>query len=150
MTEITADKSTHFSPAHDDLIAGKKLRFYWQNTRLLIIAIFAVEAIIAVLDQFEFLTWVVEVIAFFILAYFLARKHKAKINTTLFASGYAGVLAGFIVAIFQLIWYREWLYALNLIRLPFIYCVLGIVVSFVSYLLLQGFISKKKININNK
>jgi len=147
MPEVSGDKPTSVTSVEDNLIAGKKLHFYWRATRWLIGILIVVEVAAVMIDQYAYARWIVEVLAFFLLVYFLVRKYKVRVNTTVFASGYAGVVAGIFVAIFHIIWYHEWWYLMGLIRLPFILGLLGILVSFISYLILQGFLTK---NINKK
>lgn len=144
---MVADKQTNMPIssgfAADDTIAGQKLSFYWRVTRGLILLLLILEIVIMVVNQYLYLHWVAEPLIFFILSWVLIKKYKVRLNTLVAASIFLGVIAGFLLAIFEIIWYHQWWYLFDLIRLPILLSIEGFIVSVILTLIFKSLLKNK-------
>lgn len=127
----------------DDTIAGQKLYFYWKATRGLIILLLILEIANIIIDRYLFLHWIFEGLVFVLLSWVLMRKYKSSLGTQIAASIFLGMVAGLILAIFEIIWYHQWWYLLDLIRLPVLLSIYGLVVSVIMAIIFKNIISKR-------
>ena len=132
------------APKEDTLIAGKSLEFYWKASRLFMAVLVVLEIINIIFEVYEYGYWIIEVVIFIFFTAWLLKKWRVKLATAVIACAYLGIIAGLILAIFDIIWYHQWWYLLNLIRKPFLVGLVGIVTSFIFYLTFQSFKTKKK------
>lgn len=126
----------------DDTIAGQKLSFYWRVTRGLIFLLLILEIVNIVIDRYLFLHWVSEGLVFIILNWVLMKKYKAGLGVQVAASVFLGLVVGLILAILEIIWYHQWWYFLEIIRLPVLLSIYGLVVSVIMAIILKNIIKK--------
>jgi len=137
------------SSDRDYLIAGKGWQFYWQLTRLFVFVIIFLDILNIVFHIYIYGHWAIEVFVLVLFNLWLILKWRFKLNTNITASVILGILAGLLLAIFDIIWYHQFVYLLNFIRQPFILGLLGLAVSLTCYLLFQNIRSKFS-EINSK
>lgn len=130
------------SVERDDLIAGKGWQFYWQLVRLFVLAILILNIINIAFDIYVYGHWVIEIFIFILFNLWLILKWRFKLSTNVTASVILGILAGLLLAIFDVIWYHQFVYLLNFIRQPFILGVEGLVISVVFFLLFSNLKSR--------
>ncbi len=141
---IEKDSSTI---SKEELIAGKSLSFYWQTIKWFILLLLVLEVSNIAFNIYEYGHWIIEAVVFLLFNFWLLRIRRLEFNTALTASIFIGIGGGLLLAIFEIIWYRELVYLLSLIRQPFIITGIGVVASFTFFLLFKNLLSKKD---NNK
>ena len=147
MTDEKSIENTSLTTSKDELIAGKSLHFYWQATKWFILLLVVLEAVNIIFSINEYGHWFIEALVFILFNFWLLRIRRLEYNTALVASIFIGIGGGLGLAVFEILWYREYIYLLNVIRQPFIITALGIVASFTFFLLFKNLLSKKD---NNK
>ncbi|MDP2684594.1 MAG: hypothetical protein Q8P20_06120 [bacterium] len=135
------------SMERDSLIAGKSLSFYWQSTKWFILLFVALEAVNIIFDIYAYGHWIIEAVMFLLFNFWLMRIRRLEFKTSMTASIFLGIGAGLLLAIFNIIWYHQVVYLLDLIRQPVIITAVGLVVSFGFFLLFKSLLSNKD---NNK
>lgn len=128
--------------ADDDTIAGQRLSFYWKATRGLIFLLLILEIANIIIDRYLFLHWIFEGFVFILLNWVLMRKYKSGLGMQISASIFLGIVAGLILAIFEIIWYHQWWYFLEIIRLPVLLSIYGLVVSVIMAIIFKNIIKK--------
>jgi len=149
MAEVshTEDKATTSYNGGDSLVAGKSLNFYWRSIRWFILIIAILDGLNIVFQLVpDYGHWVIEVAVFLVFNFWLLRIRRIEMKTVLTANILLGLGAGLLLAIFEIIWYHQVVYLLNLIRQPVIVTALGIVSSLTFYLLFKSLLSKKDNN----
>ncbi|XOU94063.1 MAG: hypothetical protein ACNFW9_04425 [Candidatus Kerfeldbacteria bacterium] len=131
----------------ESLIAGKSLSFYWQTVKWFILLLIVLEVINITFNVYEYGHWIIEVFVFIVFSFWLLRIRRLEFNTALVASIFIGIGGGIGLAIFEIIWFHEFVYLLSLIIQPFIITVVGAVSSFTFFLLFKNLLSKRD---NNK
>lgn len=147
MTEKKNIENNSSTASKGELIAGKSLSFYWQTIRWFILLLLVLEVANISFDIYEYGHWIIVIVVFLLFNFWLLRIKRLEFNTTLTASIFIGIGGGLLLAIFEIIWYRELVYLLSLIRQPFIITGIGIVASFTFFSLFKNLLSKKN---NNK
>lgn len=146
--EITTSQNMGTSAVGDDsLVAGKSLKFYWQSIRWFIVILVILEAINIIYNVYSYGHWIIEALIFLLFNFWLMRMRRLEFKTAMSASIFLGIGAGLLLAIFEIIWYHQVVYLLNLIRQPVIITAVGLAVSFVFFLLFKNILSNKD---NNK
>lgn len=132
------------APAEQALIAGKGLAYYWQTVRWFVVAL----VVLAIINStFRISPWgryVATVLIAVALAWLLARRGRDSLIGAAVAGTMMGVLAGGTLAIFDIIWYHQWWYILNVVRMP---CILGgisMAVGCAGYLVFRNSIHKRE------
>jgi len=139
MQEQTASKTQALTPVEtNDFVAGKSLKFYWQAIKWFIVLLVVLNIFNIVFEVYEYGHWVVEVVVFIIFSFYLLKRWKVKVMTVVTASIFLGLASGLLLAIFDIIWYHQWWYLLNLVRQPFIVSLVGAVTSLVFCLLFNN------------
>jgi len=121
-----------------DFIAGKSLKFYWQAIKWFIVLLVVLDILNVVFEVYEYGHWVIEAVIFVIFSFYLLKRWKVALTTAITASVFLGIISGLLLAIFDIIWYHQWWYLLNFIRLPCIISAVGIATSLAFYLLFQN------------
>ncbi|MBU0598209.1 hypothetical protein KKF61_04420 [Patescibacteria group bacterium] len=132
------------SQGQDIHLAGKSLEFYWRVAKFFILLLVVLEILNIVLEVHEYGSWVAEVAVFILFSVWLVLRFRIKLMPTITTAAFIGVTSGLVLAIFEIIWYHQWWYLLNLIRQPFIIAAVGMATSFVLYLLIGSLKTKKK------
>ncbi|MDD5039701.1 MAG: hypothetical protein PHY34_00965 [Patescibacteria group bacterium] len=131
-------------PADDASIAGKSLLFYWRATRIIIVLLILLEIGAVVYDLFlPYGPWIADAIAFVLMTGWLLKRYQVRLSTAIAAAIYVSCIAGLLLVIFDLAWYRELVYLLNIIRRPFITGCIGIAITFGTYLIYQTLTTKR-------
>jgi len=143
---VTAKTSSFGSHGRDDLIAGKSISFYWQAARLFIVLLLFLEILNIIQDINKHGHWIIEVVVFLLFNWWIFKRWKLDLPTMAVASIFLGVLTGLSLAMFEIIWYHQWWYTLNIIRQPFIIGLVGTATSLLFSLLFQNL----KFNKNKK
>lgn len=160
--EIAKNMETS-SVGGDSLVAGKSLKFYWQSVRWFIIILVALEAINIIYGNYNYGHWIIEAFVFLLFNFWLMRMKRVELKAAMTATIFLGIGSGLLLAIFEIIWYYQVVYLLNLLRQPVIVTVVGMVVGFTFYLLFKSLLSNKdnkdlkgggtygrKTNVNNR
>jgi hypothetical protein len=129
----------------DSLIAGKDITFYWKTCQLFVVFLVILEIVAIVINQTRLGVWIAVALVAVIYTWWLLRRWHIRLTTALFANAMLGVLAGLVMAVFEIIWYRQWWYALNLIRLPLMLGAAAIIAGFIFYIIFQSIIIKNTI-----
>lgn len=140
----TPEKTVAAAEAADTLLAGKPLEFYWRATRLFMVLLVVLEAVVIIGGWFRYGHWAVEAVVGILVTFYLLRRWQVRLMTALVASFMAGVGTGLAVALVELIWYRHWWYVLDLIRRPVLMSLAMVVTSFLFYIVFQSLITRKK------
>ncbi|MFA6098028.1 MAG: hypothetical protein WCV50_04480 [Patescibacteria group bacterium] len=143
MPEIIQEKNDNISADNDALIAGKSPSFYWQASRWFALLLVVLEALNIKFDFFKYAEWVIIVAVFAVFAFWLQTRRRISLTAALVAGVFLGVISGLLLAIFDIIWYHQWWYLLNLIRMPFINTAVGAATILVFYLLIQSLKNNK-------
>lgn len=131
------------SEAGDASIAGKPLAFYWRAGRLFAVLLILLEVIVIVAGWYVLGHWLVEAGVFVLLTWWLLRRFQVRLATALTAAIFVAVVVGLGLAIFEVIWYHQWWYLLDLIRRPFLIGAVGVAASFTFYLLFRSITIKR-------
>jgi len=145
--KLTGQNMGNSSSGGDSLIAGKSLKFYWQTVRWFILLLVVLEVVNIIYDIYTYGHWIIEAVMFLLFNFWLMRIRRLEFKTSMTASIFLGIGAGFLLAIFEIIWYHQVVYLLNLIRQPVIITAVGLVISFGFFLLFKSLLSNKD---NNK
>ncbi|MFA5134253.1 MAG: hypothetical protein WC505_00490 [Patescibacteria group bacterium] len=137
------DYSTHTSAVEagdeaDSLIAGKSLAFYWRASRFFIVVLAAATAACEIYEVSRYIRWGSLAVICVLFCSWLIVRFNLKLATVLAAAVYLGAITGLVVALFDIVWYHQWWYLLNIIRKPFILGGISVVAGFVTYLVLQS------------
>ena len=131
--------------AKDDTIAGKPLKFYWRVARWFIILLVILDIGMIVIDRWLYLHWVFEAVIFLMLSFVISRIYESRLNTAMAAGIFTGFIAGFLIAVFEIIWYHEWWTLLNVIARPLWMGLGGSLVAGIFGLIFQNILKKDKI-----
>lgn len=88
--------------------------------------------------------WIIAALMGVVLTWWMAKRGRVSMMTAVIAAAGMGMLAGFGLAVFDIIWYHKWWYVLNVIRMPFILGVIGMATGFACYVLFRNFITKRE------
>jgi hypothetical protein len=121
-----------------DFIVGKSLKFYWQAIKWFIVLLVVLDILNAVLEVYKHGHWIIEAAVFIIFSFYLLKRWRVALTTAITASVFLGIISGLLLAIFDIIWYHQWWYLLNFIRLPCIIGAVGVATSLAFYLLFQN------------
>jgi len=135
-SEVTAHET-------NDLIAGKSLEFYWKTSRLFIAVLVVLEIINIIFEVYVYGHWIIEVVIFILFTAWLLKRWRVKLTTAIMGCVILGIIAGLLLAIFDIIWYHQWWYLLNLIRKPFLVGLVGLITTFIFYFSFRSFKTKK-------
>lgn len=124
--------------ATDALIAGKSISFYWAASKFFIFVFIILDIINIVFDIHPYGRWVISLFMVMLFTFWLSRRARVKLNTAMAANIFLGVVSGLILAVFDIIWYHQWWYVLDLIRLPVILGFIGLAISIIFYLLFRS------------
>jgi hypothetical protein len=129
----------------DSLIAGKDFTFYWKASRLFVILLLVLEIIVVVSNRIPFGTWIAVALVAVLFTWWLLQRFKVGFIAALVANTLVGVLTGILMAVFEIIWFHRWWYALNLIRRPVMLSVAAVIVAAIFYITFQSILKKNKI-----
>ncbi len=145
----TSQNMENSSVVGESLVAGKSLKFYWQSVRWFILLLVGLEALNIIYDIYKYGHWIIEAIIFLLFNFWLMRLRRLEFNTSITATVFLGIGSGLLLALFEIIWYHQVVWLLNLIRQPVIITAVGLVVNFTFYLLFKSLLSNRD-NINLK
>lgn len=137
----TAPQSEHTEQA---LIAGKSLSYYWQAVRWFVAGLVALEILNVWLSVIPYGRWVLSGLMAIGLTWWMAKRGRGSMMVAIVSSAIMGVVAGLALAIFDIIWYHQWWYVLNIIRMPFLLGMIGIATGFTFYVLFRSMITKRE------
>lgn len=144
MNENPVQTTTPVPPVEQVLIAGKPMGYYWRMTRLFVILAVLLDIINAWLGILSYGRWIILGVVVLFLAWWSSHRGTVTMRSMLIAGGFFGILTGLTLAIIDIIWYHQWWYALNLVRLPILIGVLGIGVSFIGYFLFRSLLVRRE------
>ena len=130
--------------ATDALIAGKSVSFYWSASKFFIIVFIILDIVNTVFAIHSFGRWVIALVIVILFTFWLSRRARVKLASTVAANIFLGFVAGLALAVFDIIWYHQWWYVLNLLRLPIIFGLIGLIVSIIFYLLFRSILLKQR------
>ncbi len=131
--------STHITAS----IAGKNVRFYFRASWFFILLALVLEVINTAIVDYEYSRWIIVAAISILYTLWLLKRLSVSRGAVITASVVWAVSAGLLVAIFDVIWYHQWWYLLNIVRLPFLYSVVGVAVSVLLSILIKSNPEKK-------
>lgn len=132
----------NYSSPHQDVdasIAGKSLLFYWRSGWLFIVVVVVARLVGIMLALSTYVRWGIIAVVFALYTWWLIKRYRIALSTTVTAGIIAGVVSGLLITVFELVWYHEWWYILNFIRQPVITGAIGGVAGFIVYILTSLF-----------
>lgn len=129
----------------DALIAGKEATFYWRASQLFVAILVVLEIIAIVIQQTRFGVWIAVALVAILFTWWLLRRWHVRLATALAANAVLGIIAGLLMAVFEIIWYHQWWYAMNLVRRPVMLGAAALAVGFIFYIVFQSIITKSTI-----
>jgi hypothetical protein len=129
----------------DSLIAGKDFMFYWKTSQLFVVLLAVLAIVNIIVNRIWFGIWIVVAAVAILFTWWLLKRFRVRLSVALTANAMLGLLAGLLVAIFELIWYRQWWYLMDLVRLPLMLGAAAMLVSFIFYIVFQSIIIKNTI-----
>lgn len=139
------NKSISETSSSEAQIAGKPLQFFWQSGRIFVIILVLAEIANEVFEVYEHGRWVIAGAISITFTYLIARRARTKLATAVAANAFVGVIAGLLLAVWDIIWYHQWYYILNLVRMPFILALIGMAGGFIFYVLFRSILTNKEI-----
>ena len=91
----------------------------------------AFSVVYVLMNKFFDFIWVVNVLAFAFISHLIIQKHKGAYKQAVVANLLAGLIMGFVFALFKLIWLKSFYLFFNLIVEPVITALIGLAVAVV-------------------
>ncbi len=125
-------------------IAGKTLVYYWKTVRWFVIGLVIVEILNVWLGVIPYGRWVLAGLLAVGLTWWMAKRGRVSMMATVTAGAIMGMIAGLALAVFDIIWYHQWWYVLNIVRMPFLLGMIGVAIGFTFYVLFRSMITKRE------
>jgi len=127
----------------DGTLAGEPLSFYWRISAVPIIVLLAAEIVLWYAELPAYATRIAEVVILFAFSWYVMRKRKGH-RAAAFASAYAALVAGILIALFELIADVQFWRVFNFIARPLWMAAMGLVVGAISGISIIRFFNSSK------
>lgn len=132
-------------------IAGLTMGFYFRVIIFPVILALAFSITYVLLNQFFDFVWIVYILAFLYITYAMASKNRGVYKQAVIANALAGLIMGFVFALFKLVWLGNFYLFFNLFVEPVLAALIGIAIAVVLVYIYSSLIPQRKNNsiINN-
>ena len=117
-------------------LAGQTVAYYFRLFRGPVLAVLAAQIVLVILDQKAIYLWFINLLLFIGLTVWLKKGYKGTLFQALILNGSAGLVLGFLLALFKLVWYRQVYLFFNLITETGITFLFGLLIAASTYIVL--------------
>jgi DNA integrity scanning protein DisA with diadenylate cyclase activity len=131
MEEIKEDRDQNYA---QNVLGGRPLNFYFKIVIWPAVILVVIEIIISLIWNKDVLNWFLDFLLFIGLSWYFIKSYQAKQIQVIILSIFSGLIIGFLLALFKLIWLHKVYLFFGLITESLITASAGLLISAASYL----------------